>query len=201
MALKPDWFDVTSVVKTWFDETSVPEGWFDVTNIPEGGTSPDITLALSGLSVVTTAVGILGVKNDKALTGAAVTTSQGTITPVITAGDVTVAIVGQSVTTAVGTIGLKNDKVLAGQSSTTSQGTLGVDTKLAIVGQSSTTQQGTIGVSIGSDVTIQLTGQQASEATAQASGNRLRDQQRQGNAADNSATGARVPQGEGRQQP
>ena len=53
----------------------------------------------------------------------------------------------------------------------------------------------------GGDETVQLTGQQASEATAQASGNRLRDQQRQGNAADNSATGARVPQGEGRQQP
>jgi PBSX family phage portal protein len=52
----------------------------------------------------------------------------------------------------------------------------------------------------GGDETVQLTGQQAAEATAQATGNRLRDQQRQGNAADNSETGARVPQGEGRQQ-
>lgn len=52
----------------------------------------------------------------------------------------------------------------------------------------------------GGDEPVQLTGQQASEATAQASGNRLRDQQRQSNAADNSETGARVPQGEGRQQ-
>ncbi len=52
----------------------------------------------------------------------------------------------------------------------------------------------------GGDEVVQLTGQQAAEQTAQASGNRLRDQQRQGNAADNSETGARVPQGEGRQQ-
>lgn len=52
----------------------------------------------------------------------------------------------------------------------------------------------------GGDEPVQLTGQQAAEQTAQASGNRLRDQQRQGNAADNSETGARVPQGEGRQQ-
>ena len=52
----------------------------------------------------------------------------------------------------------------------------------------------------GGDEAVQLTGQQAAEQTAQASGNRLRDQQRQGNAADNSETGVRVPQGEGRQQ-
>ena len=52
----------------------------------------------------------------------------------------------------------------------------------------------------GGDEPVQLTGQQAAEATAQASGNRQRDQQRQSNAADNSETGARVPQGEGRQQ-
>lgn len=52
----------------------------------------------------------------------------------------------------------------------------------------------------GGDEPVQLTGQQAAEANAQASGNRQRDQQRQSNAADNSETGARVPQGEGRQQ-
>jgi len=51
----------------------------------------------------------------------------------------------------------------------------------------------------GGDEPVQLTGQQAAEQTAQASGNRLRDQQREANAGD-SNTGARVAQGEGRQQ-
>jgi PBSX family phage portal protein len=53
----------------------------------------------------------------------------------------------------------------------------------------------------GGDEVVQLTGQQASEQTAQASGNRLRDQQRQNNQADQGQTGARNAQGEGRQQP
>ena len=49
------------------------------------------------------------------------------------------------------------------------------------------------------DTPVQLTGQQAAEATAQATGNRLRDQQRAANAPDNNGTG-RNPQGEGRVQ-
>ena len=53
----------------------------------------------------------------------------------------------------------------------------------------------------GGDEPVQLTGQQAAEQTAQASGNRLRDQQRQNNQADQGQTGARNAQGEGRQQP
>lgn len=52
----------------------------------------------------------------------------------------------------------------------------------------------------GGDEPVKLTGQQAAEANAQATGNRQRDQQRQSNASDSSQTGARVPQGEGRQQ-
>jgi hypothetical protein len=52
----------------------------------------------------------------------------------------------------------------------------------------------------GGDETVQLTGQQASEQTAQASGNRRRDQERQNNQADEGDTGARNAQGEGRQQ-
>ena len=52
----------------------------------------------------------------------------------------------------------------------------------------------------GGDEVVQLTGQQAAEQTAQASGNRLRDQQRQNNQADQGETGSRVAQGEGRQQ-
>ena len=52
----------------------------------------------------------------------------------------------------------------------------------------------------GGDEVVQLTGQQAAEATAQASGNRRRDQERQNNQADEGQTGARVAQGEGRQQ-
>ena len=51
----------------------------------------------------------------------------------------------------------------------------------------------------GGDEPVQLTGQQASEQNAQASGNRLRDQQRSANAGD-SNTGARNAQGDGRQQ-
>ena len=53
----------------------------------------------------------------------------------------------------------------------------------------------------GGDEPVKLTGQQAAEQTAQASGNRLRDQQRQNNLADEGQTGARNAQGEGRQQP
>jgi len=53
----------------------------------------------------------------------------------------------------------------------------------------------------GGDEPVQLTGQQAAEQTAQASGNRLRDQQRQNNLADEGQTGVRNAQGEGRQQP
>ena len=49
------------------------------------------------------------------------------------------------------------------------------------------------------DQPVQLTAQGQAEQRTQASGNRLRDQQRDANAAD-SGTGARVPQGEGRQQ-
>lgn len=52
----------------------------------------------------------------------------------------------------------------------------------------------------GGDEPVQLTGQQAAEQTAQASGNRLRDQERQNNQADEGQTGARNAQGEGRQQ-
>jgi PBSX family phage portal protein len=51
----------------------------------------------------------------------------------------------------------------------------------------------------GGDETVNLTGQQAAEQTAQATGNRLRDQERSANAGD-SNTGARNAQGEGRQQ-
>ena len=46
---------------------------------------------------------------------------------------------------------------------------------------------------------VKLTGQQAADQTAQATGNRQRDQQRQANAGDGE-TGQRNPQGEGRQQ-
>jgi PBSX family phage portal protein len=53
----------------------------------------------------------------------------------------------------------------------------------------------------GGDEPVKLTGQQAAEQTAQASGNRLRDQERQNNQADEGQTGARNAQGEGRQQP
>lgn len=49
------------------------------------------------------------------------------------------------------------------------------------------------------DEPVKLTGQQAAEQTAQASGNRMRDQQRTNNSADGE-TGARATQGEGRQQ-
>jgi PBSX family phage portal protein len=49
------------------------------------------------------------------------------------------------------------------------------------------------------DTPVQLTGQQAAEATAQATGNRTRDQQRQSNSSDSSEL-PRNPQGEGRQQ-
>lgn len=52
----------------------------------------------------------------------------------------------------------------------------------------------------GGDEPVQLTGQQASEATAQATRNRQRDQERQGNAVD-SPGNARNPQGEGRVTP
>lgn len=52
----------------------------------------------------------------------------------------------------------------------------------------------------GGDEPVQLTGQQAAEATAQASGNRQRDQQREANAADSGQTGSRAAQGDGRQQ-
>jgi PBSX family phage portal protein len=51
----------------------------------------------------------------------------------------------------------------------------------------------------GGDSVVQLTGQQAADATANATGNRSRDQQRQGNSPDNSGE-ARAPKGEGRQQ-
>lgn len=46
---------------------------------------------------------------------------------------------------------------------------------------------------------VKLSGQQAADQTAQATGNRQRDQQRQANAGDGE-TGQRNPQGEGRQQ-
>jgi PBSX family phage portal protein len=49
------------------------------------------------------------------------------------------------------------------------------------------------------DNPVQLTGQQAAEATAQATGNRLRDQQRAANSSDSSET-SRATQGDGRQQ-
>jgi PBSX family phage portal protein len=50
----------------------------------------------------------------------------------------------------------------------------------------------------GGDVPVQLTGQQAAEQTAQASGNRRRDQERTNNSPDTSGE-ARNPKGEGRQ--
>jgi PBSX family phage portal protein len=51
----------------------------------------------------------------------------------------------------------------------------------------------------GGDTPVQMTGQQASEQTAQATGNRRRDQERSANAGD-SNTGVRNEQGAGRQQ-
>lgn len=51
----------------------------------------------------------------------------------------------------------------------------------------------------GGDVPVQLTGQQAAESTAQATGNRQRDQQRTANSPDTSGE-SRSPKGEGRQQ-
>lgn len=51
----------------------------------------------------------------------------------------------------------------------------------------------------GGDEPVQLTGQQAADQNARATGNRLRDQQREANAGD-SNTGERNAQGEGRQQ-
>lgn len=50
------------------------------------------------------------------------------------------------------------------------------------------------------DKPVQLTAQAAAEQNTQASGNRLRDQQRQANASDGNGTG-RATQGDGRQQP
>ena len=50
----------------------------------------------------------------------------------------------------------------------------------------------------GGDVPVQLTGQQAADQTAQATGNRLRDQQRSANSPDTSGE-SRNPKGEGRQ--
>lgn len=49
------------------------------------------------------------------------------------------------------------------------------------------------------DSPVQLTAQGQAEQRSQANGNRLRDQQREANAAD-TGTGSRAPQGEGRQQ-
>jgi hypothetical protein len=49
------------------------------------------------------------------------------------------------------------------------------------------------------DNPVILSPQQAAEQTAQATGNRLRDQQRESNAPDTDATG-RATQGDGRQQ-
>jgi PBSX family phage portal protein len=49
------------------------------------------------------------------------------------------------------------------------------------------------------DIPVQLTAQQSAEATAQATGNRLRDQERQSNSSDNNGTG-RATMGDGRQQ-
>jgi PBSX family phage portal protein len=51
----------------------------------------------------------------------------------------------------------------------------------------------------GGDVPVKLTGQQAADATANATGNRQRSQQRQANSPDTSGE-ARNPKGEGRQQ-
>lgn len=50
----------------------------------------------------------------------------------------------------------------------------------------------------GGDIPVKLTGQQAADQTANATGNRLRDQQRQGTSPDKSGE-ARNPKGEGRQ--
>lgn len=49
------------------------------------------------------------------------------------------------------------------------------------------------------DEPVQLTGQQAAEVTAQSTGNRLRDQERQSNSSDSDGN-PRSPKGEGRQQ-
>jgi hypothetical protein len=49
------------------------------------------------------------------------------------------------------------------------------------------------------DIPVQLTAQQSAEATAQATGNRLRDQERQSNSSDNNGTG-RATMGDGRAQ-
>jgi hypothetical protein len=51
----------------------------------------------------------------------------------------------------------------------------------------------------GGDTPVQLTAQQSAEMTAQATRNRLRDQERAANSPDNNATG-RATQGDGRQQ-
>ena len=51
----------------------------------------------------------------------------------------------------------------------------------------------------GGDIPVQLTGQQAADQNARATGNKQRDQQRQGNSPDNSGE-SRAPKGEGRQQ-
>ena len=51
----------------------------------------------------------------------------------------------------------------------------------------------------GGDIPVQLTGQQAADATANATGNRKRDQQRTANSPDTSGE-SRNPKGEGRQQ-
>ena len=107
--------------------------------VPAGG-SPDVTIALTGISVATSS-GTLGVQESIAAVGQIATSSQGTL-----GVKFDVANIGQVSATAQGTLGLKQDKALTGQVAATAQGTLGVDAKLDVTGQSAGTAQGTLGI-------------------------------------------------------
>jgi hypothetical protein len=122
----------------------------------EAFTLTEVTAALSG-QAITSALGTLTPSNSLALSGQAITVAQGTV-----AAALSKALSGQAITSATGTLTPALSLALSGQAITASQGTVTASTgaTAALTGESIALAAGTVLPTL----TIALTGQQANFA-------------------------------------
>jgi hypothetical protein len=120
---------------------------------PGGYSAADVVVALTGQALTITQ-GTLTPATAKALTGNALTFSQGTLTPALS-----VPLSGLAVTLSQGLLTPAISATLSGQAAAFALGTLTPDTSIALSGLQATFSQGTLTAQVGGDVTVALSGQ------------------------------------------
>ncbi len=149
-------------IRRLYDQGTRFELWYPLRSrkwFTQGGAG-DASAALTG-SAVTSSAGTLTPSLEVALSGQAVTSSAGTITPGV---GVDVALTGEAVTSSAGTLTAATSIALAGQAVTSSAGTLTANNSVSLSGQAVTVSDGTITPSLGTDVAL------SGEAVASAAG-------------------------------